>query len=40
VKEDLSCEEELETVLKGFKNIMAGGADSVVNEFLKYLDCK
>ena len=36
VKEDLFCEEELVTVLKGFKNNKAPGADSVVNEFLKY----
>ena len=36
LKEDLFCEEELATVLKGFKNNKAPGADSVVNEFLKY----
>ena len=34
-KEDLLCEEELATVLKGLKNKKATGADSVVNEFLK-----
>ena len=36
VKEDLFCEEELVTVLKGLKNNKAPGADTVVNEFLKY----
>ena len=36
VKEDLFCEEELATVLKGLKNNKAPGADSVINEFLKY----
>jgi len=36
VKEDLFCEEELKTVLKGFKNSNAEAADSVVNEFVKY----
>ena len=36
VKEDLFCEEELATVLKGLKNNKAPGADSLVNEFLKY----
>ena len=36
MKEDLFCEEELATVLKGLKNNKAPGADSVVNEFLKY----
>ena len=36
VKEDLFCEEELATVQKGLKNNKAPGADSVVNEFLKY----
>ena len=36
VKEDLFCEEELATVLKGLKNNKAPGTDSVVNEFLKY----
>ena len=32
VKEDLFCEEELVTVIKGLKNNKAPGADSVVNE--------
>ena len=36
VKTDLFCEEELAIVLKGLKNNKAPGADSVVNEFLKY----
>jgi hypothetical protein len=36
VKEDLFCEEELATALKGFKNNKAPVAESVVNEFLKY----
>ena len=36
VKEDLFCEEELATLLKGLKNNKALGADSVINEFLKY----
>ena len=36
VKEDLSSEEELATVLKGLKNNKAPGADSMINEFLKY----
>jgi hypothetical protein len=36
VKEDLLCEGELATVLKGSKNNKASGADSVVNEFLIY----
>ena len=36
MKEDLFCEDELATVLKGLKNNKAPGADSVVNEFLKY----
>ena len=36
VKEDLFSEEELATVLKGLKNNMAPGADSMINEFLKY----
>ena len=36
VKEGLFSEEGLATVLKGFKNIKALGADSVTNEFLKY----
>ena len=35
-KGDLFCEEELATVLKGLKNNKARGADSVVNDFLKY----
>jgi hypothetical protein len=34
VKEDLFCEEELATVLKGLKNNKAPGADRVVNDFL------
>ena len=36
MKEDLFCEEELATVLKGLKNNKATSADSVINEFLKY----
>ena len=36
VKEDLFCEEELATILKGLKNDKAPGANSVINEFLKY----
>jgi hypothetical protein len=36
VKEDLFCEEELATVLKGLKNNKAPGTDRVANEFLKY----
>ena len=36
VKEDLFCKEELATVLKGLKNNKAPGADSVINQFLKY----
>ena len=36
VKEDLLSEEELATVLKGLKNNKAPGADSMINEFLKY----
>ena len=36
VKEDLISEEELVTVLKELKNNKAPGADSVINEFLKY----
>ena len=36
VKEDLFSEEKLATVLKGWKNNKAPGADSVINEFLKY----
>ena len=36
VKEDLFSEEELATVLKGLKNNKALGADSMINQFLKY----
>ena len=36
LKEDLFCEEELVTVLKGLQNNKASGADIVVNVFLKY----
>ena len=36
VKEDLSCKEELATVIKRLKNNKTPGADSVVNEFLRY----
>ena len=36
MKEDLFWEEKLATVLKGLKNNRDPGADSVVNEFLKY----
>ena len=36
VKEDLFSEEELATVLKRLKNNKAPGADSMINEFLKY----
>ena len=36
VVQDLFCEEELETVLKGLKNNKTPSADSLVNEFLKY----
>ena len=36
MKEDLFCQEELATILKGLKNNKAPAADSVVNEFLKY----
>jgi len=36
VNEDFFCEEELDTVTKGLKNNKVPGADSVVNEFLKY----
>ena len=36
VMEDLFCKEELATVLKGLKNNKAPGANTVVNEFLKY----
>ena len=36
LKEDLFCEEELVTVLKGLKNSKAPGADTVGNECLKY----
>ena len=41
VKEDLFSEEELATVLKGFKNNKAQSADNVVNEFFKvcWLKC-
>ena len=35
VKEDLFCEEELATVIKGLKNNKGPGADEV-NEFLKH----
>ena len=38
VKEDLFCEGELVTVLKGLKNTSDTGADSVVNQFIKYGD--
>ena len=34
--EDLFSEEELTTVLKGLKNNKAPGADSAINESLKY----
>ena len=36
MKEDLFCEEELATVLKGLKNNKSPDADSLVIEFLKY----
>ena len=36
MKEDLFCEEELATVLKGLKNNKAPVADSMVNEYLIY----
>ena len=37
LKEDLFCEEDLATVLKGLKNNKASGADTVVvNEFHKF----
>ena len=36
MKEDLFSEEEILTVLKGLKTNKAPGADSVINEFLKY----
>ena len=36
MKQDLFCEGELATVLKGLKNNKAPGADSVINKFLKY----
>ena len=36
MKEDLFSEEELATVLEGLKNSKAPGADSMINEFLKY----
>ena len=35
-KEDLFCEEELATVLKGLINNEALGADSVAKDFVKY----
>ena len=38
VKEDFFCEGELVTVLKVLRNNKAAGADSVVNDFLKYGD--
>ena len=36
MKENLLCEEELATVIKGLKINKAPGANSVVNVFLKY----
>jgi hypothetical protein len=36
VRKDLFCEKELVTILKRLKNNKAPGADTVVNEFLKY----
>ena len=36
MKEDLFCEEELATLLKGLKSNKAAGADSMIKEFLKY----
>ena len=36
VREDIFCEEELVAVLKGWKDRKASGADSVVNQFIKY----
>ena len=36
MKEYLFSEKELATVLKGLKNNKAPGADSIINEFLKY----
>jgi hypothetical protein len=33
MREDIFCEEELVTVLKGLKNNKAPGANNVVNEF-------
>ena len=36
MQEDLSYEEELETVLKGLENNKAPCADRVFNEFIKY----
>ena len=36
VKEDLFCEKESATGLKGLKNNKAPGTDSVVNEFLNH----
>ena len=35
-KEDLFCEKELATVLKGLKNNKAPGADTGINGLLKY----
>ena len=40
LKKDLFFEEEKVTVLKGLKNDKAPGADSVINDFLKYGDSK
>ena len=36
VKQDLFSGEEIATVLKGLKNNKAPGADSMINEFIKY----